>query len=647
MNHLMKKILHRLYIRGFLKKEAEPETGDREKEIAPDDSDTSAEFDEVIRQVNVCTRELQHACKKVDKDFLGIGERLQTIHGQAGDLTSKASFTVELLGSESAENVLSRVTKTAAEALEELARKQDHVQENLEQVLRLGDQLQKLHAMGEQLKSIARFLKMVGINISIESSRSDEEEETFSVLAKEIRELAVTVTQVTQVFLTDTNSVHTHLVTMHQEMSTKLDRFQQLSGSARQSIEHTAPILHKIIQRSVASMALVSKDAQIISQSVADIVMSLQIHDNVSQRVEHIAEALTEIELGGVSQPSDGDPAGHGDIALPALAATLELQIAQLEQVVKDVNDAHRIGEQAFEKINRTIVDIAQNMSIVKTNQSAYASNEASSPSSSEALKKALEEIHTMFGRGNDMVTELQGITHDATAAVSRITRHMDQVREVNFDIHLKSLNAMFKSIRLGSRGKAIEKLVQEMKDVANQSDAFLGQVNGINDTILDAAKTLQDQFERSGDEGGPAYEEENTDFDTCIRDFSSACTSFKQHAAETVTMCHQLSDLIEQTTSELSFVKTFAGDLEAQLEQLRTFHRRILPSGETDRSHLALKKAQIAASYTMQQERDIHNRMLGQGNISMEDEAIASQESDDGAGDAVGEVFDDNIELF
>ena len=475
MNGLLTKTLYSLIARAFFKKKADeplpaapdpvpparPGTGSHEGDSGRGESGTLVDADTVINQIQTCTRELQRSCKKVDKDFLGIGERLKTISDQAGELTRNASLTVQQMGTDSGDNALIHITQTAGEALEELTRKQSAIQDNLARVVTMGDQLQKLQQMSDELRIIARFLKMVGINISIESSRSEDAEEIFVALAKEIRDLAVTVNRVTRLFSSDLYRVQTELTAMHQQMCAKLDHFQQLAATVKKSIEHAAPSVQAIISRSVEALAQVGEDAQAISQSVADIVMSLQIHDNVSQRVEHIVEALADVKQGTGAQPSDDGHIDAGNPELTALDANLVLQIAQLEQIVRDIEEAYRVGTQAFEKISRTIENIAQNMTLIGDDQSSAVADGTASSSSFEALKKALEEINAMIGRGNDTVNELQGITQSATTAVTRIEEHMDHVREVNFDIYLKSLNAMFKSIRLGSKGKAIEALVQ------------------------------------------------------------------------------------------------------------------------------------------------------------------------------------------
>ena len=633
----------------------EPETGDYQDHLGRGDSDASVNADVVNHQIQASTRILQQSCKKVEKQFLGIGERLQTIYGQASDLTRKASSTVEQMGTDTADNVLTRVTQTAGESLGELIRNQTRIQDNLIRVVTIGDQLQELAQMGEQLRSIARFLKMIGINICIESSRSDDAEDIFVSLAKEIRELSITVTRVARSFGSDIHRVHTHLQAMHQQMCTKLDHSQQLAEAAKNAIEHAAPNVQAIIHRSVDALAHMGENAQAISQSVAHIVVSLQIHDNVSQRVEHIVEALVNVTQRREPQPSDDGLIEDDGSTLAALDANLALQIAQLEQVINDVENAHQAGTRAFEEIGRTIEDIARHMTLVGSDRKVNAADDVASSSSVEALQKKLQETSAMIGRGNETIKELQSITQNTTAAISRVEQHMNKIREVNFDIHLKSLNAMFKSMRLGGKGKAIQALVQEMKDLANQSDGFVHQVNDVSSAILEAANTLRDQFDSKCDHNIQGFEGDSRSLEADIEGFSVARKVFKQSTEETVALGHHLSELIEHAASELIFVQNFARDLSAELGKLQDLRRQISPDGEIDHSHLSLAQEKIAASYTMQQERDIHHRILFQGADSTDDENITNPnrltETDAPecrtTDETSCEQFDENIELF
>ena len=66
----------------------------------------------------------------------------------------------------------------------------------LERMRNIGsicEHLRHLYGLTGALNRIAKALKMVPININIESCRADESRDSFSVLSKEIRELSDTV----------------------------------------------------------------------------------------------------------------------------------------------------------------------------------------------------------------------------------------------------------------------------------------------------------------------------------------------------------------------------------------------------------------------------------------------------------------------
>lgn len=182
--------------------------------------------DQLATDLNNCITSMQHECKRVEGDFLDIGESLQIIYGQATQLTQNAQSSVEEIGLDNEDNVLSKVTRAARQALTHLDQEQARIQESLDRVRSIGDQLLKLHHMIGGLKGIAKMLKMVAININIESSRSSQSQESFLVLAQEIRSLSDSVADMARILSKETKDVAANLDAMRQAMKGKLEDFQ-------------------------------------------------------------------------------------------------------------------------------------------------------------------------------------------------------------------------------------------------------------------------------------------------------------------------------------------------------------------------------------------------------------------------------------
>ena len=75
------------------------------------------EISHLTTQVDLSKSALLQACSNAEADFLNIGERLQTIYSQAGQMTSIANTAVENIGLDTENSALATITTTAYQAL--------------------------------------------------------------------------------------------------------------------------------------------------------------------------------------------------------------------------------------------------------------------------------------------------------------------------------------------------------------------------------------------------------------------------------------------------------------------------------------------------------------------------------------------------
>ena len=69
------------------------------------------------------------------------------------------------------------------------------------------------------------------------------------------------------------------------------------------------------------------------------------------------------------------------------------------------------------------------------------------------------------------------------------LTVSADSVQDINFEIHLLSLNAAIKSAHIGSEGRALEVLAHAVKGLSDQSNGFVARINGLVEKIIAASR--------------------------------------------------------------------------------------------------------------------------------------------------------------
>jgi methyl-accepting chemotaxis protein len=600
------------------------------------------------------TSALQQTCSRVEDDFLKMGEQLQSVYAQAGQMTRAAQEALSFIGTDADQSVLSTITRTASRALADLDPEQSRIADRLQNIGSICNCLHKLHPLTGNLNRIAKVLKIVATNINIESCRAGEYQEDFAVLSQEIRTLSNTVATLARTLRDEIQTTAEELERMQAAMQTKLSRFSQVADDARHMVARVAPQCQALMADSVGAFQRVSADAEAISASIGQIVVSLQIHDNVSQRVEHVVEALADVRLS--LQPLEDDSPNKAISAdpMPAIDANLELQEAQLENIIADIDRVFQESGHAFSTIGDYIHDVVAGILKIAWGQSSADANHSIEAGSVGALQTVLEKIRELVGQGDQTIEELMTIGHNATEAVARIGAQVERVKDVNFDIRLKALNAIFKSTHLGGQGRAIGALVQEMKDLAEQSNHLVEQIESLRGAIMDQSDQMQarSQAEVGDDQEGALVNV--AELDLAIRNYAEAGANLTGKADEMTRLGHTIDAAVLAAADQLAFLIPFTGELRTHQKQLNACRTQMTPWMISGGDTTGLDKARLSGRYTMQQERNIHASILDLKTDGLAGEAVT--ESAAGPDDSCDEMackdadqsnLGDNVELF
>lgn len=613
-------------------------------------------FEHFASQLDQCVVVMQQTCGRVESDFLCLGERLQSIYTQAVKMTEKVQSAIEHVGLDRNDSPLLHILQTARCALSRQEREQSRMAEQMGKLQGMGDSLVLLRSVAGGLRRIAKTLKMVGININIESSRATQSSESFNVLSQEIRTLSDTVVSLDQILSDEIRSIYDRLASMGQTMKDRLNRFAQLAVDAKDEVHRAEPECRTLMDRSVEALQHIGTDGEAISRNTSQIVVSLQIHDNVSQRVEHITEALADSIL--LIRQTGGGQLKAGDVfeRVAAIDANIALQQAQLDDIISEIELVTETSGRSFGVIGEAVQEMSDNILELAKGDRSIHSNDSGKSGSIGSLRVALEKIQSLIGQKDEVVEVLKSIGRDAKKSVSRIDELMDRVETVNFDIHLKSLNAIFKSTQLGTRGQAISVLVQEMKDLATQSKELVEQIQFINIRIINLAGSLQEYRpeELAGEQDSTIMGSD--DLEALIRNFADTSSAFTHQANEMVQESQALGSMIVEAGDRLSFLLPFAAQLQTLKQQLAECRNGLAPwLSDTDSTQAAaLDKVRLAQRYTMEQEREIHKAILNDQSAFLDrpSKTTAACETDltalqSGRNVTEAEELGENVELF
>ncbi|MEN8258114.1 MAG: hypothetical protein ABFS09_09675 [Thermodesulfobacteriota bacterium] len=582
----------------------------------------------------------EKALAAADSKFLALGQDMQNLYSDTSALALKIRESAGLIAGDEDESVLTRLGLSIRDSLTTLETCQDDVGANLQHIDNLSKQLHDFYRMCPVLERIAHYLRIIGLNMCVECSQSPEATKLFMVNAHEIKKFAENVVEITGMLQDDSSTARKDLLTVHGHISQGLTELQDLAHSASQIIREAFQKIEELIQLALAAMEQASGRSQVIASQVGDIVVAIQFHDSMNQRLEHVHDSLHDAVRRCLAESEGSASEQKKPERMADLRALITLQAGQIREIISGIEEVFGQNRNAFAEIGKEVAGLAAILVSLATDRDQGLSSPSEVPADSfAALQSALHQLGPLLNQGRDQVVQMEDTGSQATETAGRLLRHIDQVRAIRHETLIKSLNSIVKACRLGQKGRAIAVLAEEMKKLSDQSGDFVVDVEKIHTRIGQAISKLQvqDQEKLAEDHTGPSLDRD-------IKETSQAYELFARGSATALQQARELEEVIAQISTDLDFLPTLARELSKNLGQLEELAERLSPWASELSSEAKAEAAKLATRYTMDQERLVHQQVVGADNTSFE---IAAEKSPQAEGEIpAGDELDD-FELF
>lgn len=347
-------------------------------------------------------------------------------------------------------------------------------------------------------------------------------------------------------------------------------------------------------RRSAAAVSeRTSETVRQITARVGAVVMSLQSGDRMRQRIEHVEQALAQ-ESG---QRTDGDGTDAPGAHLREIGV---LQAQQLAAAVEEYDADMASAEDALAGLARDALDM------VRAAARLAGRSGGSDEGPISALARELQLAISLLRRCAAERTELDALAGRMASAVAELLAHVEVVQDVEAEMRILSLNAAVKCAQLGSRGRALNVVAQQLRDLtmetvasaeaavealracagvtdrirADASGDLAREIGGIEETAQSAVDLLT-AIEKRTDEAIRTLETEGPDMASNLENAASDIRAARTEAAELVDRSARLAE--GETPTAMVESDDLVVSLLATLDKLRS-------------------------GYTMEDERRIHD---------------------------------------
>ncbi len=577
----------------------------------------------------------------VEPSFSQIGLDLQGLYSAAGELADVTVEAAGLMGRESEDSLLGRIDQISSRSLHELKHNEERISQSLAFIEKIAEDLTVLRHRNQLLEKTGKKLRVIGVNIRVESIRTDESHAMFAAFVEDMDRLVDNVLDVATAISSNAKGAASEQSSAYRSISSGAHELNKLTRTGEQAVRTAAGHLEQVMEASARALEQTSGHSQVIKRLVGEIVVAVQVRDITRQQTEHAVEALQELHDALSKGMAEGGNDAMEKEVYGRAHSILRIQAAQLAQVIAALDSAHSTMNVSFGQIGDEVRAMTGNSEIIRSglDRGAAVTDDV------DQLRSNLEHLGHLVEKGRKLNAQTRDTATKASGVSSTFSNHMEEVSEISLDMNLQALNAIIKSVRLGDHGRTLQVLSHEVTVLSDQSSRFVSEVLGVLERVNSSATELE-QTSRSDGDGDTDGQVTDDTLAGGLGHFDQLCGRFQEMSTGAVQRSELLTRAIEETQASLGFLPELIQLLSADLERMNGLVAALEPWGQPvsgEEGHLR----EFADRYTMASERDVHDQVFNQARgagVTETEEPVLSEVSQ-GGDDSDG--LDDNIELF
>lgn len=571
--------------------------------------------------------------RRVEPDFIQLGNTLQAVHGRAEAMNRETRETMALLGlsrqqpdpagdgpqpdapdghEPDAPDTMEQLRRLSRDTLHKLNRHHQTIAANLGLIETISSRLGRLAARSETLRKLGLHIEVVGLNIGVESTRSPAIRELFSGIAPELAQVAGKIRRVAGEIDDQCRREQREQGELQQTTARDLKSLKSMIGEAETTVASALAQIDRISSAVLTTMAATEQQSAEIARQLARVVMGIQLHDSMSQRIAHIVEALELAQATLQALPAHGNKNDRRR-KLATAHHIIELQGEQVEKIIAETRQARRESSTAFSTIAGGVKLLQLTLDQLPA-QEQPSEQPASAPTARadssgncetiplSRLQAGMAGLEQLLLRSLAMTSRLAAGSRRTVTLTTQLNGHMINIEKIRNEIHLKALNTIIMSSQLGAEGVSMEVLAQETKTLSDLAHEFVGEFTNLHREISNSAQALQE-----GESGQP------TTNATSLAEIAALFTRFNRQSAATGQQIGELSRGLNRAAAHLEFIDDLIADLETDRQILTEICRTAAPLvAGVKLEPEAAESRQLEKLYTMDRERELHRNALG-----------------------------------
>ncbi len=562
------------------------------------------EMAEIANQTGINVRELStaitEACRETDPKFLQLGRDLQEIYTSAMELTSAIQTTASHLSlCEGGESCLDQTRFLIDNAWQSLNGGQKNIENSLGHVRDLIDHLEKFTSICEMITRIGLWFRVVGVNIEVECSIQGLSGDMFSGVSQEVSALSKKINQRVGDIRNDLTTAGNHLAALEHASSTSLVQIGGMAEKAEGIVRKSYEDIRQLMDETSTLIDTARAKSQIIGEKVGDVVVGIQFHDSMSQRIEHVIEALQDIDT--LCMQSGKTEAAE---TLGSACLILDFQKRQLLNLTEEIRALALTTQGSFQVISGEVAEMSTKLADSRLTDGRQ---KQAGANFIQPLQKGLRTLGGLLGTGNDMIEALHHSAGETALVSDHLLEMIIGVKKIREETHIMAINTIIMACQLGDKGRTIEVLAKEIRALADQTGEMVDGVTVIQSDIVSEVTALRDSIALEGTTIS------SVDLEHGLATIGDSYQQVQMGIGTVAKNAALLANRITAVAAQLSFLEDLGARMELSAQKVDQIQEALEPwrnSGQIHDENIQ----RLLTRYTMDQERLAHSQDKNQG---------------------------------
>jgi hypothetical protein len=438
--------------------------------------------DRHMASIEAIRASLDSPIARIDDSFVLVGNKLVECAASLREITPVFEALPQDLEGEEIVEATARLSEVIRQA-GEIAQSFDTERAALDALV---EKIDAARTPMEELRKIIRMIGIVAINARVVAASIADRNDDFNVFTSDIAELSDSAKKIIGSFFAayENLSLDAHNASMQRAafQAKQQDALGQISGRLSGNLEN---ITARRAQ-SAANTAETSRITHEIAAQVGTTVMAMQVGDSTRQRTEHVGMALDELK----NIARNGALPGIDRLSMPnetVVACLVHLQAELLRGVCEDYE---RDVVEAETCLKALMTDADE---IMSQSQTLYGEADRQGASALSTLGADMRDVAVMLEACQADRAKLDATAAKVGRTVNQLLSYVEQVQNIESSMRLVTLNAAIKCAQLGPRGKALDVIAKQLRELTSQTVTFAQAAMTQLDTAAQHAQSVTD----------------------------------------------------------------------------------------------------------------------------------------------------------